>query len=127
MAKDGNKRRDVSAVDSERRAYKRLMATLPIMLPTGKAHTKNISAGGVYFELETSLANQYPIGKNIPIWVHASYGSDFYFPQQLWLFANAIVVRKERAPSAAQMEGWGVGLMFSGKLEMTLSTDGGFY
>ena len=127
MPKDGNKKRDFRAVDSERRAHKRLMASLPVMLPTGKAYTKDISAGGVYLELERRLAEQYSIGKNIPIWVHASYGSNFYFSQQLWLFANATVVRKERVPSAVQMDGWGVGLMFSGKLDMTLSTDDGFY
>ncbi len=126
MGKDTTEKRDFRA-DSERRANKRLSATLPIMLPTGKAFTKNISAGGAYFELETSDAELYSIGQNVPIWVHASYGSNVYFSQQLWLFVNAVVVRKEKAVCSTQSDKWGIGLMFSGKLDITLSTINGFY
>lgn len=127
MAKERNEKRDSRTAECERRANKRLNASLPLMLPTGKAYTENISAGGIYFELETSIAEQYPVGEKIPVWVHASYGSNANVSQQLWLFVNAIVVRKEKARCETQSDRWGVGLMFSGKLDSMLCTVNGFY
>lgn len=126
MAKNNNEKKEIRA-DSEKRVNKRINVTLPIMLPTGKAYTKNISTGGAYFELETSNADLYSIGQNIPIWVHASYGSNECFPQQLWLYVNAVIVRKENTWNLTQPDRWGIGLMFSGKLDIMLCTVNGFY
>ncbi|HHT9124503.1 MAG TPA: PilZ domain-containing protein [Candidatus Brocadiia bacterium] len=121
LAKDINEKRWTSA-NSDRRANRRLNLTLPIMLPTGKAYTKNISTGGAYLELETKNVELCHVGQNIPIYVHASYDSTTYSSQHLWLFANAVVVRKEKAGDK-----WGVGLMFSEKTDMMLCTVNGFY
>lgn len=118
---------DIKSVGSEKRANKRLNASLPILLPTGKTHTKNISAGGVYFEMETSDAEPYTVGQNIPIWIHANYGSDTHLAQQLWLFVTATVVRKEKTACATQSHKQGVALMYIGKLDSMLSTVSGFY
>lgn len=120
----------------DRRASKRLSTNLPIMLPTGMAETKNVSAGGAYFELESGDAECYAVGQRIPIWMHANYGYETdYYPQQLWLFDNAIVVRKdaivvrkeEVEEKMTPHRRWGFGLKFSNEMGSMLSTPGGFY
>lgn len=112
----------------DRRINKRFDANLPIILPTGKAQTQNISAGGVYFELETSDAEQYSVGQNIPIWLHTSFGSDnSNSTKHVWLFDNATVVRKQPSVNETKSDRWGFGLMFSKRMDTMLCTEYGYY
>lgn len=52
---------------SERRAEKRLSLSLPIIFLDQKVKSKNISPGGVYFELITNDIKMYSPGKTIKI------------------------------------------------------------
>ncbi len=51
----------------ERRAEKRLSLSLPIIFLDQKVKSKNISPGGVYFELTTNDIKMYSPGKTIKI------------------------------------------------------------
>ncbi len=57
---------------SERRAEKRLSLSLPIILLDQKIKSKNISPGGVYFEVITNDIKMYSPGKTIKIEVLAN-------------------------------------------------------
>jgi len=57
---------------SERRAEKRLNLSLPIILSDRKVKSKNISPGGVYFEVITNDTKIYFPGKTIEIEVLAN-------------------------------------------------------
>lgn len=111
----------------DKRQYKRLSARLPIMLPTGKAQTQNVSSGGVYFELEADDANHYSVGQDIPIWLHANHDSSNQVLQQIWLFDKAVIVRKEKSVNETQGDRWGFGLMFSKEMDTMLCTTNGYY
>ncbi len=57
---------------SERRAEKRFSLSLPIIFLDQKVKSKNISPGGVYFELITNDIKMYSPGKTIKIEVLAN-------------------------------------------------------
>ncbi len=57
----------------ERRAEKRLSLSLPIILLDQKVKTKNISPGGVYFEVTTKDIKNYSPGRVTMVQIEVIY------------------------------------------------------
>ncbi len=122
---------------TEKRFGKRLEISLPIRLLDDKVISKNISPGGIYFEVITDDIEKYSPGKIITIEITASTSTHEISNQIIKLtgigmitridklFSNPAFLLSQRAATVQESrrgEKLGVALKFSSKLELSLKT-----
>ncbi len=127
---------------TEKRFDKRLEISLPIRLLDDKVISKNISPGGIYFEVITDDIEKYSPGKIITIEITASTSTHEISNQIIKLTGIGVITRidklfsdpafllSQRAAGAATFaatvqesrrgEKLGVALKFSNKLELSV-------
>ena len=120
---------------TEKRFDKRLEISLPIRLLDDKVISKNISPGGIYFEVITDDIEKYSPGKIITIEITASTSTHKISNQIIKLTGIGVITRidklffhpafllSQRAATVQESrrgEKLGVALKFSNKLELSV-------
>ncbi len=104
----------------ERRVGKRLELSLPMTLLGQKVKSKNISSGGVYFEVITSYIEKYSSGKTSTIEIIVST-STAPFPQKtVKLTGTGMITRVDEIEIINQERKLGMALKFIKNLEIFL-------
>ena len=106
----------------ERRFGKRLDISLPITLFDHKVKSKNVSPGGIYFEVVTDDIEKYSPGKPTKVEITASASTHEISDQIVKLTGIGVVTRTDKLFSDRHGEKLGVALKFSEKLELTVKT-----
>ncbi len=106
---------------TEKRFDKRLEISLPIRLLDDKVISKNISPGGIYFEVITDDIEKYSPGNPIKIEITAGTSTHEISGQIVKLTGIGVVTRTDKLFSDRHGEKLGVALKFSGKLELTVN------
>ncbi|MEE9603937.1 MAG: PilZ domain-containing protein [Candidatus Scalindua sp.] len=106
----------------ERRFGKRLDISLPITLFDHKVKSKNVSPGGIYFEVVTDDIEKYSPGKPTKVEITASTSTHEISDQIVKLTGIGVVTRTDKLFSDQYGEKLGVALKFSEKLELTVKT-----
>ena len=106
----------------ERRLGKRLDISLPITLFDHKVKSKNVSPGGIYFEVVTDDIEKYSPGKPTKVEITASTSTHEISDQIVKLTGIGVVTRTDKLFSDRHGEKLGVALKFSEKLELTVKT-----
>ncbi len=104
----------------ERRAEKRLSLSLPIIFLDQSVKSKNISPGGVYFEVITNDIKMYSPGKTIKIEVLASTSTAVIPNRKVSLTGVGMVVRADEMEIINNSKRLGIALMFREKLRIEL-------
>ena len=107
---------------TEKRFDKRLEISLPIRLLDDKVISKNISPGGIYFEVVTDDIEKYSPGKPTKVEITASTSTHEISDQIVKLTGIGVVTRTDKLFSDRHGEKLGVALKFSEKLELTVKT-----
>ncbi|MFQ5963257.1 MAG: PilZ domain-containing protein [Candidatus Scalinduaceae bacterium] len=102
----------------ERRAEKRLELSLPMKLLDNKVKSKNISPGGVYFEVIANDDKCYFTGKTINIEIYTTTSTRGLPSKLIRLTGTGVVVRTEKINSNKHAKGLGVALKFKEKLKL---------
>ncbi len=102
----------------ERRAEKRLSLSLPIILIDQKVKSKNISPGGVYFEVITNDTKIYFPGKTIEIEVLANTSRPEIPNRIVRLTGVGMVVRSNEMEIINDSKRLGIALKFGEKLRI---------
>ncbi len=105
---------------TEKRFEKRLDISLPITLLDSKAISKNVSPGGIYFEIVTDDIEKYSPGKPTKVEITASTSTHEISGQVVKLTGIGVVTRTDKLSSARHGEKLGVALKFSKKLDLTV-------
>jgi hypothetical protein len=120
---------------TEKRFDKRLEISLPIRLLDDKVISKNISPGGIYFEVITDDIEKYSPGKIITIEITASASTHEISNQIIKLTGIGVITRIDKLFSdpafllsqhaatvqeSRRGEKLGVALKFSNKLELSV-------
>ncbi|HDY68973.1 MAG TPA: PilZ domain-containing protein [Candidatus Scalindua sp.] len=120
---------------TEKRFDKRLEISLPIRLLDDKFISKNISPGGIYFEVITDDIEKYSPGKIITIEITASTSTHEISSQIIKLTGIGVITRIDKlfsdpacflapwrhaAKARRRGEKLGVALKFSNKLELSV-------
>jgi hypothetical protein len=104
----------------EKRFEKRLDISLPITLLDSKAISKNVSPGGLYFEVVTDDIEKYSPGKPTKVEITASTSTHEISGQVVNLTGIGVVTRIDKLLSGRHGEKLGVALKFSKKLDLTV-------
>ncbi len=114
---------------TEKRFDKRLEISLPIRLLDDKVISKNISPGGIYFEVITDDIEKYSPGEIITIEITASTSTHEISSQIIKLTGIGVITRIDKLFSnpafllsceSRRGEKLGVALKFSNKLELSV-------
>lgn len=110
----------------ERRSDKRLELSLPITFLDLKARSKNISCGGVYFEVETDDVKLFSPEKKITLEVVANSYIPWQYSKTIKLTGRGVVIRTEQIekPGCAngkRIKKLGIALKFVEKLTVMYS------
>ncbi len=105
---------------TEKRFDKRLEISLPIKLLDDKVISKNISPGGIYFEIITDDIEKYSPGKIITIEITASTSTHEISNQIVKLAGIGVITRIDKLFSGQNNGKLGVALKFSNKLELSV-------
>ncbi len=106
----------------EKRFGQRLDISLPITLFDHKVKSKNVSPGGLYFELITDDIEKYSPGKPTKVEITADTSTHEISGQIVKLTGIGVVTRTDKLFSDRHGEKLGVALKFSEKLELTVKT-----
>ncbi len=102
----------------ERRISERKKLTLPITFFVQKFKTKNVSSGGVYFEVITSNIENYSPGKVIFVGIEVA-NSIFTLPERTVLLTGfAKIVRLDEIDTTNHNKRLGVAMKFCEKLKV---------
>ena len=102
----------------ERRTSERLELTLPITFFNKKVKTKNVSAGGVYFEVITSNIENYSSGKEFMIGIEIANSILTLSERTVWLTGFGKIVRVDEIGTTNQNKKLGVAMKFCEKLKV---------
>ena len=105
----------------ERRAGKRLELSLPMTLLGQKVKSKNISSGGVYFEVITNDIEKYSPGKTSTIEIIVSTSTPTLPQKTVKLTGTGMIIRMDEIEIINQDRKLGVALKFSKNLETFLT------
>ena len=114
---------------TEKRFDKRLEISLPIRLLGGKVISKNISPGGIYFEVITDDIEKYSPGELITIEITANTSTHEISNQIIKLTGIGVITRIDKlfsnpafllSQESRRGEKLGVALKFSNKLELSV-------
>ncbi len=105
---------------TERRFDKRLEISLPIRLLDDKVISKNISPGGIYFEVISDDIEKYSPGELITIEITASTSTHEISNQIIKLTGIGVITRIDKLFSNQYGEKLGVALKFNNKLELSV-------
>jgi hypothetical protein len=105
---------------SERRAEKRLSLSLPIILLDQKIKSKNISPGGVYFEVITNDIKMYSPGKTLKIEVLVNTSRPEIPNRRVRLTGVGKVVRADEMEIINDSKRLGIALKFGEILRIEL-------
>ncbi len=105
---------------SERRSEKRLSLSLPIILIDQKVKSKNISPGGVYFEVITNDIKMYSPGKTIKIEVLVNTSRPEIPNRRVSLTGVGKVVRADEMEIINDSKRLGIALKFGEILRIEL-------
>ncbi len=105
---------------SERRAEKRLNLSLPIMFLDQKVKSKNISPGGVYFEVITNDIKMYFPGKTIKFDILVNTSKREIPNRKVRLTGVGMVVRANEMEIINDSKRLGIALKFSEILRIEL-------
>lgn len=89
----------VSRKGTERRFGKRLNISLPITLLDHKAKSKNVSPGGIYFEVSTNDADKYSPGKTIKIEITTGTYTHKISGQMIKVTGTGVITRIDKLSS----------------------------
>ena len=104
----------------ERRIDKRLGLSLPITLLNRKVKSKNISSGGVYFEVTTDDIEDYSLGKTTTIKIVTSVSAPGLPSKTVRLTGVGMIIRIDRVDINHNGKKFGVALKFSEKLKLNV-------
>ncbi len=96
----------------ERRTSERLELTLPITFFNKKVKTKNVSAGGVYFEVITSNIENYSSGKEFMIGIEVVNSIFTLSERTVWLTGFAKIARANEIYTLNHDKKLGVAMKF---------------
>ncbi len=102
----------------EKRHYRRLRLSLPIMLFNKKVESKNISSTGVYFEVSIENREQFELGKRVNFEILAKTSSPMLPSRTIRLGGSGEVIRNVIVESSQETKRYGVALKFYKKLEI---------
>lgn len=102
----------------EKRHYKRLRLSLPIMLLNKKIESKNISSMGVYFEIIMENREQLRLGKRVDFEILAKTSSHMLPSRTIRLGGSGEVIRSVVITGSQEEKRYGVALKFNKKLEI---------
>ncbi len=105
---------------TEKRFDKRLEISLPIRLFDDKVISKNVSPGGIYFEVITDDIEKYSPGRIITIEITASTSTHEISNQIIRLTGIGMITRIDKLFSEPNNGKLGVALKFSNKLELSV-------
>ena len=105
----------------ERRVEKRLELSLPMTLLGQKVKSKNISSGGVYFEVITNDIEKYSPGKTSTIEIIVSTSTPTFPQKTVKLTGTGMIIRMDEIEIINQDRKLGVALKFSKNLETFLT------
>ncbi|MFQ5964502.1 MAG: PilZ domain-containing protein [Candidatus Scalinduaceae bacterium] len=98
---------------NERRTEKRTELSLPMTIFDCKAKTKNISPNGVYFEVITKDVENYPLGKEIMVYIEGIYSKSVLTERRVWVNGSGVIVRIDDKGFFNHNKKLGVALKFS--------------
>ncbi len=104
----------------ERRIDKRLGLSLPITLLNHKVKSKNISSGGVYFEVTADDIEDYSLGKTTTIKIVTSVSTPGLPSKTVRLTGVGMIIRIDRVDINHNGKKFGVVLKFSEKLRLNV-------
>ncbi len=104
----------------DRRIDKRLGLSLPIALLNHKVKSKNISSGGVYFEVKTDDIEDYSLGKTTTIKIVTSVSTPGLPSKTVSLTGVGMIVRIDSVDINHNGKKFGVALKFSEKLKLNV-------
>ena len=102
----------------ERRTSERSELTLPIAFFNKKVETKNVSAGGVYFEVITSNIENYSSGKEFMLGIEVVNSISTIGGKTVWLTGFAKIARVDEIDTTNHNKKLGVAMKFSEKLNV---------
>ncbi|GJQ58414.1 MAG: hypothetical protein D8M57_14695 [Candidatus Scalindua sp. AMX11] len=108
----------------EKRHYRRLSLSLPIMLFNKKVESKNISSTGVYFEIITKNREQLQLGEKVDFEILAKTSSPMIPSRTIRLGGSGEVIRNVIVESSQDEQRCGVALKFCKKLEILFNLRG---
>ncbi|MFQ5964113.1 MAG: PilZ domain-containing protein [Candidatus Scalinduaceae bacterium] len=102
----------------EKRSYVRLELTMPLKLLNYKVNTKNISPGGVYFEVVTDNTKPFSPGETVKFEILAKTSTVRFPSGIIRLTGSGIIVRNEKICNNGLGKKIGIALVFTDKLEI---------
>jgi hypothetical protein len=109
----------------EKRYYRRLRLSLPIMLFNKKVESMNISSTGVYFEVLMKNREQFQLGEKVDFEILAKTSSPMLPSRTIRLGGSGEVIRNVVVESSPEEQRCGVALKFYKKLEILFNLGGG--
>ena len=104
----------------EKRFEKRLDISLPITLLDSKVISKNVSPGGIYFEVVTDDIEKYSPGQPTKVEITANTSTHAISSQIVKLTGIGVIIRTDKLFSDRHGEKLGVALKFSKKLDLAV-------
>ncbi len=104
----------------ERRVDKRLGLSLPISILNHKVKSKNISSGGIYFEVTADDIEDYSLGKTTTIKIVTSVSTPGLPSKTVKLTGVGMIIRIDRVDINHNGKKYGVALKFSEKLKLNV-------
>ncbi len=104
----------------ERRSDKRLGISLPMSIRDHKVKSKNISSGGVYFEVTADDIEDYSLGKTTTIKIVTSVSTPGLPGKTVRLTGVGMIIRIDRVDINHNGKKFGVALKFSEKLKLNV-------
>jgi hypothetical protein len=100
---------------NERRTEKRVERSLQMTFSGCVVKTKNISPGGVYFEIITNNGENYQLGKEIKVYIEGIYSEPVLTETRVWVTVSGVIVRIDDKGSINHHKNLGVALKFGNK------------
>ncbi len=104
----------------ERRVDKRLELSLPITLLNQEVKSKNISSGGVYFEVTADNIEEYYLGKTTLIRIVTSVSTPGLPSKIVELTGIGMIIRIDEIDGRYKDKKFGVSLKFSERPEINV-------
>ncbi len=104
----------------ERRVDKRLGLSLPISILNHKVKSKNISSGGLYFEVTADNVEEYSLAKTTTIKIVTSVSTPGLPSKTVKLTGVGMIIRIDRVDINHNGKKFGVALKFSEKLKLNV-------